>query len=332
MRWTVRVATLALALALLAAPVVVGAQQTGKVPKVGMLLSGAAPAAGQPNPLLDAFLRGLRDLGYVEGQNIVMEYRWTEGQEQRFGDFAADLVRLNVAVIVTQGAPAVRAAKAATSTIPIVMAFAGDPVGIGAVASLARPGANVTGLSLLDTELDAKRIELLKQAVPGLTRAAILWRATDPGMVLAFNRVETAAQALGLSLQSLAVHEAGDIPGAFQAAGAGRAEALIVTAQPFTLRHRTQILDLAAKHRLPAMYTLRGFVDAGGLMGYGPSLSDLFRRTATYVDKILRGAKPADLPVEQPTKFEFVINMKTARALGLTIPPSLMVRADQLLE
>ena len=330
MRWMVRVAMLALPLAPLAAPVVAGAQQTGKVARVGMLLSGAAPAPGQPNPLLDAFLRGLRDLGYVEGQNIVIEYRWAE--DQRFGDFAADLVRLNVAVIVTQGAPAVRAAKAATSTIPIVMAFAGDPVGIGAVASLARPGANVTGLSLLDAELDAKRIELLKQAVPGLTRAAILWRATDPGMILAFNRVETAAQALGLSLQSLAVHEPGDIPGAFQAAGAGRAEALIVTAQPFTLRHRTQILDLAAKHRLPAMYTLRSFVDAGGLMGYGPSLSALFRRTATYVDKILRGAKPADLPVEQPTKFEFVINMKTARALGLTIPPSLMVRADQLIE
>ena len=223
MGWMVRVATLALVFALLAAPVVAGAQQTGKVARVGMLLAGTAPAPGQPNPLLDAFLRGLRDLGYVEGQNIVIEYRWAEGQQQRYGEFAADLVRLNVAVIVTQGAPAVQAAKAATSTIPIVMAFAGDPVGIGAVASLARPGANVTGLSLLDTELDAKRIELLKQAVPGLTRAAILWRATDPGMVLAFNRVETAAQALGLSLHSLAVQEPGDIPGAFQAAGAGRA-------------------------------------------------------------------------------------------------------------
>jgi putative ABC transport system substrate-binding protein len=296
-----------------------------------MLLSGA-PAPGESSPLVDAFLGRLRDLGYVEGQNIIIEYRWAEGQQRRFSELAADLVRLNVAVIVTQGGIAVRAAKAATRTIPIVMAFAGDPVGIGAVASLARPGANVTGLSLLDEDLDGKRIELLKQAIPGLTRAAILWSATDPGMTLAADRVKAAAQALRISLQSLPVSEPGEFSGAFQAAGTGRAEALIVTAQAFTLRHRAQILDLVAKHRLPAMYTLRSFVDAGGLMGYGPSLSDLFRRAANYVDKILRGAKPADLPVEQPTQFEFVINMKTVRALGLTIPPSLMLRADQLIE
>jgi putative ABC transport system substrate-binding protein len=212
------------------------------------------------------------------------------------------------------------------------MTAVGDPVGTGIVASLPRPGANITGLSLLDTDLDSKRIELLKEAVPGLTRIAILWSANDPGMTLAFSRVEVAAQAVGLSLQSLAVREPGDFPGAFQAAHARRVEALIVTAQTFTLRHLVQILDLAAKHRLPAMYTIRGFVDAGGLMAYAPSLSDQFRRAATYVDKILRGAKPADVPVEQPTKFEFVINMKTARVLGLTIPPSLLLRADQLVE
>lgn len=318
-------------LALLAAPLGVEAQQAGKMPRIGMLLPGAAPP-GQPSTLLDAFRGGLRDLGYVEGQNVVIEYRWSEGRDERFSDLAADLVRLNVAVIVTAGYPAVRAAKAATSTIPIVMAFAPDPVGIGVVASLARPGANVTGLSLLDEDLDGKRIELLKEAVPGRTRVAILWSANDPGMTLAYNRVEVAAHALGLFLQSLAVREPGDFPGAFQAAGAGRAEALIVTAQPFNVRHRAQILDLAAKHRLPAMYTLRAFVDAGGLMAYGPSLSDLFRRAATYVDKILKGARPADLPVEQPTKFEFVINMKTARALGLTIPPSLLLRADHMIE
>jgi len=297
-----------------------------------MLLPGAAPAPGRPSPLLDAFRGGLRDLGYVEGQNVVIEYRWSEGRNERFPDLATDLVRLNVAVIVTQGAPAVQAAKAATSTIPIVMAALGDPVGTGVVASLARPGANITGLSLLDTELDGKRIELLKETVPGLTRLAILWSANDPGMTLAFSRVEAAARTLGLSLQSVAVREAGDFPGAFQAAGAGRAEALIVTAQPFTIRHRAQILDLAAKHRLPAMYTLRGFVDAGGLMAYGPSLSDLHRRAASYVDKILRGVKPTDLPVEQPTKFELLINLKTAKALGLTIPPSLLLRADQVIE
>ncbi|MBI2160444.1 MAG: ABC transporter substrate-binding protein [Candidatus Rokubacteria bacterium] len=282
--------------------------------------------------MLDAFRGGLRDLGYVEGRNVVIEYRWSEGREQRFPDLATDLVRLNVAVIVTQGAPAVLAAKGASSTIPIVMAFVGDPVGIGVVASLARPGANVTGLSLLDEDLDGKRIELLKEAVPRLTRVAILWSANDPGMTLAYNRVEVAARALGLFLRSLAVREPSDFPGAFQAASAGRAEALIVTAQPFTLRHRAQIVDLAAKHRLPAMYTVRGFVDAGGLMAYGPSLSDLFRRAATYVDKIIQGAKPSDLPVEQPTKFEFVVNVKTARALGVTIPPSLLLRADQLVE
>jgi putative ABC transport system substrate-binding protein len=321
-----------LTLALLVGPPAGEAQPAAKPPTIGMLLSGAPPTPGQPNRLLEAFRAGLRDLGYVEGQNIALAYRWSEGRDERFADLAADLVRLDVAVVVTSGTPAVRAAKAATSTIPIVMAFAGDPVGIGVVASLARPGANVTGLSLLDADLDAKRMELLKEAVPGLTRAAIFWSANDPGMTLAVNRVEGAARALGLTLQSLAVQEPGEFPGAFQAADAGRAQALIVTAQPFTLRHRARILELAAKHRLPAMYTVRGFVEAGGLMAYGPSLPDLFRRAATYVDKILRGARPADLPVEQPTTFELVINLETARALGLTIPPPLLLRADQVLE
>ncbi|MBI3006768.1 MAG: ABC transporter substrate-binding protein [candidate division NC10 bacterium] len=331
MKLTLRVVAV-MVLALLAAPLGVEAQQAGKMPRIGMLLSGAAPPPGQPSTLLDAFRGGLRDLGYVEGQNVVIEYRWSEGRDERFSDLAADLVRLNVAVIVTSSGPAVRAAKAATSTIPIVMAFVSDPVRIGVVASLARPGANVTGLSLLDEDLDGKRIELLKEAVPGLTRIAILWSANDPGMTLAYNRVEVAARALGLFLQSLAVREPGDFPRAFQAAGAGRAEALIVTATPFTVRHRAQILDLAAKHRLPAMYTLRAFVDAGGLMAYGPSLSDLFWRAVTYVHKILNGAKPGDLPVEQPTNFELVINLKTAQGLGLTIPPSLLLRADHMIE
>jgi putative ABC transport system substrate-binding protein len=318
-------------LVVLAMPVLAQAQ-AAKAPKIGMLLPGAAPAQGRSNPLVDAFRGGLRDLGYVEGRNVVIEYRWSEGREERFSDLAVDLVRLEVAVIVTSGAPAIRAAKAAAGTIPIVMAFVGDPLGMGVVASLARPGGNVTGLSLLDPELDGKRIELLKEAVPGLTRIGMLWSANDPGMTLAFSRIDTATRVLGLSLQNLAVREPGDFPGALQAASAGRAGALIVTAQPFMNRHRAQILDLVAKHRLPAMYTLRGFVDTGGLMAYGPSLPDLYRRAASYVDKILRGAKPADLPVEQPTKFELVINLKAAKALGLGIPPSLLLRADEVIQ
>ncbi|MDQ6922887.1 MAG: ABC transporter substrate-binding protein [Pseudomonadota bacterium] len=308
------------------------AQQTGKVPRIGMLLAGATPPKGQPSPLVDAFRGGLRELGYVEGQNVVMEYRWSEGQDERFSELATELVRLDVAVIVVQNTRAVQAAKAATSKIPIVMAAVGDPVGIGVVASLARPGANITGLSTLDAELDGKRIELLKEAVPSLTRIAVLWSANDSGMTLAFNRVEVAARALGLSLQSLPVREPDDIPGAFHAARGGRAQALIVTAQPFTMRHRAQILDLVAQHGLPAMYTFRGFVDAGGLMAYGPRLVDLYRRTASYVDKILRGAKPEDLPIEQPTKIELVINTRTAKALGLIVPQSLLLRADEVIQ
>lgn len=315
---------------LLSAPLAAEGQPAQKAPRIGILLLLGAP--GQPNPLLDAFRGGLRDAGYVEGQNLVIEYRWAEGQAQRLPDLAAELVRLKVAVILTAGTPATLAAKAATGTIPIIMTNVGDPVGSGIVVSLARPGTNVTGLSLLDTDLDGKRIELLKEAVPHLARLAILWSANDPGMTLAFSRVETAARALGLTLQNLAVREPTEFPLAFEAAGAGRAEALFVTAQPFTNRHRAQILDLAAKQRLPAMYTLRGFVEAGGLMAYGPSLAHQYHRAATYVEKILKGAKPADLPVEQPTKFELIINLPTATALGLTIPQSLLLRADQVIE
>jgi putative ABC transport system substrate-binding protein len=315
---------------LLARPLAVGAQPARNVPRVGLLLLFGTP--GQPNSLVDAFRGGLRDLGYVEGQTVLIDYRWAEGQEQRLTDHAADLVRLKVAVIVTSGTPATMAARAATRTIPVVMTNVGDPVGSGIVASLARLGGNVTGLSLLDAELDGKRIELLKEAVPHLSRLAILWSANDPGMTLAFGRVETAARALGLALQNLAVREPAEFPRAFEAAGAGHADALFVTAQPFTNQHRAQILDLVAKHRLPAIYTLRSFVDAGGLMSYGPSQADQYRRAATYVDRILKGARPADLPVEQPTKFDLVINLRAARALGLTIPAGLLQRADQAIE
>jgi ABC-type uncharacterized transport system substrate-binding protein len=325
-----RAFTATIAGGLLTRPLVVGAQPAQKTPRVGVLLLFGAP--GQPNPLVDAFRGGLRDLGYVEGQNVLIDYRWAEGQEQRLPDAAADLVRLKVAVMVTPGTPATLAARTATRAIPIVMTNVGDPVGSGIVASLARPGGNVTGLSLLDAELDGKRIELLKEAVPHLSRLAIIWSANDPGMTLAFGRVETAAKALGFGLQNLAVREPAEFPRAFEAAGAGRADALFVTAQPFTNQHRAQILDLVAKHRLPAIYTLRSFVDAGGLMSYGPSQTDQYRRAASYVDRILKGARPADLPVEQPTKFDLVINLKAARALGMTIPTGLLQRADQVIE
>ena len=316
---------------LLTAPITVAAQKTAKVPTIGMLLPGTAPLPGQPTPLLDAFRGGLRDLGYVEGQNVVIEPRWSDGRDERLPELANELVRRNVTVIVTQATPAVLAAKAATRTIPVVMAFAGDPVGIGVAASLAHPGANITGLSTLDAELDGKRIELLKEAVPGLTRVAILWSANDAGMTLAVNRVEVAARKLGLSVESLAVREPDALPVAFDTARSRQSQALIVTAQPFVQRNRGQILELVAKYRMPAMYTLRGFVDVGGLMAYGPSLPDMFRRAAGYVDKILRGANPTDMPIEQPTKFELVINMRTAKALGLTIPQSLLLRADEVI-
>jgi ABC-type uncharacterized transport system substrate-binding protein len=308
------------------------AQLPAKVPRIGVLLPGSAPSAGEPSPNLDSFRQGLRELGYVEGRSIAIEYRWSEGKGERLPALATELVRLEVALIVTSSAPGVLAAKAATSSIPIVMTAVGDPVGIGAVASLARPGGNVTGLSTFDADLDAKRLELLKETVPGLARVGILWSANDPGMTLAFNRVHSTAQALRLSLQSLGVRDPTEFDSAFRAARAGQVEALIVTAQPFLSRHRALILDLVANSRLPAMYTFRSFVDAGGLMSYAPSLTDLFRRAAGYVDKILKGANPATLPVEQPTRFELVVNMKTAKALGLTIPPLLLLRADHVIE
>ncbi len=306
--------------------------QPGKVPTIGVLLYAAPPPPGKSNPLVDAFRGGLRDLGYLEGKNVTLEYRWAGGNDQRAAELAAELVRLNVAVIVSPGTPATRIAKAATTTIPVIMTAVGDPVGSGVVTSLAWPGGNVTGLSLLDTDLDGKRIELLKEAVPGLTRIAMLWSPNDPGMTLAFGRVEVASRTLRLALQSLAVRDLGELSGISQAAGTGQAEALIVTAQPFTIRHQAEILSVATKLRLPAMYTDRRFVDAGGLMAYGPSVTDIYRSAARYVDKILKGAKPSDLPVEQPTKFELVINLKTAKALGLTIPPALLQRADQVIE
>jgi putative ABC transport system substrate-binding protein len=316
-------------LAIVAAPLTAEAQQAAKIPRIGILSPFDRSSAARN---VEAFRRGLRELGYTEGNNIAIEYRFAEGKFDRLPDLAIELVRLNVAVIVTSSTPGVQAARSATTTIPIVIAAVSDPVGSGFVASLAHPGGNVTGLSLLDTELSAKRLELLREAVPGLARMGVLWSPADPGMTLQFNMVQDIAQPLGLQIQNVQVRDPSAFEGAFQAASNGRVGALLVFAQPFTLRHRTQIVDLAGKSRLPAIYTSRSFVDAGGLMAYGASLPELYRRAAIYVDKILRGAKPADLPVEQPTKFELVINMKTARTLGLKIPQSLLIRADEVIQ
>ncbi len=314
---------------ILGAPLWAEAQQAAKIPRIGILSPFDRSSAARE---VEAFRRGLRELGYAEGSNIAIEYRFAEGKFDRLPDLATELVHLNVAVIVTSGTLGVQAARSTTTTIPIVMAAVGDPVGSGFVASLAHPGGNVTGLSLLDTELSAKRLELLREAVPGLARMGVLWSPANPGMTLQFNMVQDTAQPLGLQIQNLQVRDPSAFEGAFQAASNKRVGALLVFAQPFTLRHRTQIVDLAGKSRLPAIYTSRSFVDAGGLMAYGASPPDLYRRAATYVDKILKGAKPADLPVEQPTRFELVINMKTAKALGLTIPPSVLIRADELIQ
>jgi putative ABC transport system substrate-binding protein len=307
----------------LAAPLVAEAQQAGKVARIGVLAVSAAAFS----PRIEAFRKGLREHGYVEGKNIVFEYRYAEGKLDRLLDLATELVALKVDVIVTASLPVVRAAQKATSTIPIVFAAVGDPVATGLVKSLARPGQNITGLSILGPELDGKRLELLKEAVPKTSRVAILFGPESPRKEL-----EIAAQALGIQLISLPVRELGDFEPAFETARKENVHALLTSPSPLLNTVRERIVELAAKNRLPAMYAGPEFVEAGGLMSYAPSYTDLFRRAATYVDKILKGAKPGDLPVEQPTKFELVINLKTARALGLTIPPSVLARADQVIE
>jgi putative tryptophan/tyrosine transport system substrate-binding protein len=309
--------------ATLVAPNAAGAQQADKVARIGVLAVSAAAFS----PRIEAFRRGLREHGYVEGKNIVFEYRYAEGKLDRLPDLAVELVALKVDVIVTASPPSVRAAKRATSTIPIVFAAVGDPVATGLVKSLARPGGNVTGLSILGPELDGKRLELLKEAVTKTSRVAVLFGPESPRKEL-----EIAAQALGIQLVLLPVRELGDFEPAFETARKESVHALLTSPSPLLNTVRERIVELAAKNRLPAMYGSSEFVEAGGLMSYAPSYVDLFRRAAIYVDKILRGAKPADLPVEQATKFELVINLKTAKALGLTIPPSLLTRADQVIE
>jgi putative ABC transport system substrate-binding protein len=318
-----------MAVGTLVAPLTAGAQRANKVPRIGVLFPGTPAIAVQ---FVEAFGKGLRERGYVEGQNILVERRFGDAKPERIAEFAAELVRLNVDVIVTATDVAIAAIKRQTQTIPIVMANSTDPVGTGFVASLAHPGGSVTGLTSISPELNAKRLELLKEAVPGLSRVAIVWNPDDRGGVLDHKETESAARALGLQLQSVEVSRADEFERAFSVSTAGRAEALIVVPSALTYTNRVQIASLALKYRLPSMYGPWENVDAGGLIAYGPNYAETWRRSATYVDKILKGAKPGDLPVEQPTKFELVINLKTAKALGLTIPPSLLRRADAVVQ
>ena len=314
---------------LLAVPLSAEAQQAGKVHRIGMLetTSMALNAAN-----LEAFRQGLRELGYVEGRNYIIEYRSADGRSERFPDLAAELVRLKVDVILTRGTPAVMAAKSATGTIPVVMAASGGPVLSGVVASLARPGGNVTGLSAIVAELSGKRLELLREVVPGVSRIAALFNMSNPNDAPQWKETEIAGSSLRVQLQLVDVRTPGDYGRAFDATVKQRAGALVVGADALTWANHRTIVDLAAKHRLPATYPGREFVDAGGLMGYGVNYPHLYRRAATFVDKILKGAKPGDLPIQQLTKFELVINLKTAKALGLTIPQSLLQRADEVIQ
>jgi len=321
--------TVILTLVLLATPLAAQAQGPGKVPRVGYAF---ARVSSEDQHAWDAARQGLRELGYVEGQNIALEVRWAEGRYERLPALVAELVRLKVDVLVVGTTPGALAAKSATRTIPIVMYAVGDPVGSGLVASLARPGGNLTGLSLFNREISGKRLELLKESLPSISRVAVLTNPGNPIHAVFWKETQAAAQTLGLQVQSIKVRGPEDFDDAFTAAARGRAEALLVFDDSLTLGYRTRLVALAAKRRLPAMYGLREFPDAGGLVSYGPSNLDMYRRTATYVDKILKGTKPADLPVEQPTKFELVINFKTAKTLGLTIPPSVLARADEIIQ
>jgi putative ABC transport system substrate-binding protein len=303
------------------------AQQPTKVPRIGILSGGLLNV-----PRREAFRQGIRDLGYVEGKNIVIEWRSAEGKLDHLPALAAELVRLKVDVIVTTTPLATRAAKETTVAIPFVMANEGDPVGTGVVASLARPGGNITGLATLAPELSGKRLELLKEIVPKLSRVAVLGDPNNPGYAQVLREVELAAGAFKVQVQYLDVLDVKEIETAFRAATKGRAEAVLVLAGPVVNSQRKQIVELAVKNRLPAIYAQTEYTEAGGLMYYGTNIADLFRRAATYVDKILKGAKPADLPVEQPKKFELIINLKAAKQIGLTIPPNVLARADKVIK
>jgi putative ABC transport system substrate-binding protein len=304
-----------------------GAQQSKKVPRIGILLPGS-PDSEVSLSFLQAFRQGLHELGYAEGQNLATEYRYADGMSKRFPDLAAELVRLKVDVIVTTAGSPARAAMQSTTTIPIVFTQVTDPVAEGIVTSLARPGGNITGLSQVGPELSGKRMELLKETFPKISAVAVLWTGRSQSSVAQIKETEAAAKAMGVQLQSVEVRSADELEKAFREATTRRTGALIVLQSALINTQRTRVVELAAKNRLPTMFAERSHVEAGGLMSYAPSFFDLQRRAATYVDKILKGAKPSDLPVEQPMKFEFVVNLKTAKQIGVTIPPNVLVRAD----
>lgn len=319
-----------LALSILAAPLLADAQQPTKIPRIGFLWPGSP---GTTSHLMEEFQQGLRDLGYVEGRNIAIERRYSEGRNERLPDLASELVRLKVDIIVTFGTPAVQAARNVSGMIPIVFAVADDPVRSGLVASLARPGGNITGLSTLALELSGKRLELLKETVPRLSRVAVLWNSANPAMGQRMKETQAAAQMLRVSFQSLEVRgDPNDFERVFSAIPKERPDALLVIMDPFNLFHRGRIAELAIQNRLPAIASGREFVEDGGLMSYGPNIRENYRRAAAYVDKILKGARAGDLPVEQPTRIELFVNLKTAKALGLTIPPSVLIRADHVIQ
>src|SRR5215813_8038098 len=313
---------------LLALSVPAGAQQAKKIPTIGFV---ALSSRSTLSPRIEGLRQGLRDLGYVEGKNIIIEYRYADEKLDRLPELAAELVQLKVDIIVSGGDIVTRVVKEATSTIPIVMLYDNDPIGSGLIASLARPGGNITGLSSLSAEISGKRLEILKETVPRLSRLAVFGTSTAPVSAQALRETELAAGAFAVKLQYLDVLVPKDIETAFQAASKARADAVLTLSTSVLTSHRKQLIDLAAKSRLPAMYTAQESVEDGGLMSYGVSFPDLFRRAATYVDKILKGAKPVDLPVEQPMKFEFVINLKAAKQIGLTIPPNVLARADKVI-
>jgi len=316
---------LVLLLAIAAAGPPSDAQQATRIPKIGYLA-----AAGH---LIAVFGEGLRELGYIDRKTVLLEVRLAEGAGERLPELARELVALKPDVIVATSDLAIASVRRETQTIPIVMVFSSDPAGAGFVASLARPGGNVTGLSTLSSEISGKKLELLREVIPGLSRVALLWNPDSRGNLLDYKETEAAARSLHIELQSVELFRGEDLDRAFSAVTKGRAQALIVpTGNPITVARRDQVASFARRSRLPSIYGAREYVDDGGLMSYGPGAADLFRRAATYVDKILKGAKPADLPVEQPTKFELVINLKTAKALGLTIPPSLLRRADHVIQ
>ena len=313
-----------------AASPIVAFADSGKIARIGYLSPNSpSPAA---TALFDAFWDGLRELGWIKGKNVTVELRYGENRLERLPEVAAGLVRINVDVIVGRGTLAPLAAKRATSTIPIVMAAAGDPLGSGLVASLARPGGNVTGMSLMAPDLGGKRLELLKELLPRVARVAVLWNAANPYPAIVFKETQAAGQTLAIEVQSLEVRAPDDFDGVFEVARKQRPDALITVEDPLTFNYQKRIAAFALVNQLPSLHGVREFAVAGGLLSYGANIADLYRRAASYVDKILKGAKPADLPVQQPTKFELVINLQTAKTLGLTVPPMLLARADEIIE